>query len=143
MWPLNRETLNTGLIVYMSGKRMQSFVLNARPKRAYEAKFPSDLKQAFVQLNRHSGPNTALNEWNKIFLLIANINVPVRFRKVRSDRTPWMTNEVRKQSFHKDYAKKKAVMLNSPAFHTSYKKCRNQVTKLFNDAKTQYFKNQH
>ena len=31
-------------------------------------------------------------------------------------------------------------MSKSPAYHNSYKRCRNQVTKLTNNAKTQYFK---
>ena len=31
-------------------------------------------------------------------------------------------------------------MSKSPAYHNSYKRCRNQVTKLINNAKTQYFK---
>ena len=31
-------------------------------------------------------------------------------------------------------------MSNSPAFHSAYKKCKNQVTKLISKAKTHYFK---
>ena len=94
------------------------------------AKFQNDLKQALQHINEHSDPNTALQEWNRIFLLIADINAPTRLRKVRSDRQPWMTDEIKKLSFHRDYLKKKAVMLNSSSFHSSYKKCKNKVTKL-------------
>ncbi|CAB3994109.1 RNA-directed DNA polymerase from mobile element jockey [Paramuricea clavata] len=84
------------------------------------AKFQNDLKQALLHINEHSDPNTALQEWNRIFLLIADINAPIRLRKVRSDRQPWMTDEIKKliMSFHRDYIKKKAVMLNSSAFHS-------------------------
>ncbi|CAB4041213.1 Hypothetical predicted protein [Paramuricea clavata] len=99
------------------------------------AKFQNDLKQALLHINEHSDPNTALQEWNRIFLLIADINAPIRLRKVRSDRQPWMTDEIKKLSFHRDYLKKKAVMLNSSAFHSSYKKCKNKVTKLISNAK--------
>ena len=74
--------------------------------------------------NEHSDPNVALREWNKTFLLIADINAPVRLRKVRSDRQPWMTDEIKKLSFHRDYLKKKAVVSNSSAFHSAYKKCK-------------------
>ncbi|CAB3997753.1 Hypothetical predicted protein [Paramuricea clavata] len=104
------------------------------------AKFQNDLKQALLHINEHSDPNTALQEWNRIFLLIADINAPIRSRKVRSDRQPWMTDEIKKLSFHRDYLKKKAVMLNSSAFHSSYKKCKNKVTKLISNAKTHYFR---
>ena len=98
------------------------------------------LKQALQHFNEHSDPNVALREWNKTFLLIADINAPVRLRKVRSDRQPWMTDEIKKLSFHRDYLKKKAVVSNSSAFHSAYKKCKNQVTKLISKAKTHYFK---
>ena len=104
------------------------------------AKFQNDLKQALQHINEHSDPNTALQEWNRIFLLIADINAPTRLRKVRSDRQPWMTDEIKKLSFHRDYLKKKAVMLNSSSFHSSYKKCKNKVTKLISNAKTHYFR---
>ena len=41
------------------------------------------------------------------------INVPVPSRKMRSDRTSWMTNEIEKLNFHRDYLKKKAAMLQT------------------------------
>ena len=71
---------------------------------------------------------------------IADINAPVRLRKVRSDRQPWMTDEIKKLSFHRNYLKKKAVVLNSSAFHSAYKKCKNQLIKLISKAKTHYFR---
>ncbi|CAB4023001.1 RNA-directed DNA polymerase from transposon BS [Paramuricea clavata] len=63
------------------------------------AKFQNDLKQALLHINEHSDPNTALQEWNRIFLLIADINAPKRLRKVRSDRQPWMTDEIKNSAF--------------------------------------------
>ena len=50
-------------------------------------------------------------------------------------------NEIKKLSFHREYLKKKALVLNSPDLHSSYKKCKNQVTKLnISKVKTHYFR---
>ncbi len=43
-------------------------------------------------------------------------------------------------SYHRDYLKKKAVSLNSPAYHEAYKKCRNEVNRRIKVAKTNYYK---
>ena len=43
-------------------------------------------------------------------------------------------------SYHRDYLKRKAVSLNSPAYHIAYKKCRNEVNRRIKDAKTNYYK---
>ena len=51
-----------------------------------------------------------------------------------------MTDEIKKLSFHRNCLKKKAVVLNSSAFHSAYKKCKNQLIKLISKAKTHYFR---
>ena len=102
--------------------------------------FQNDLRQAFIHFKDYTDPNIALHDWNAIFLQIADIHAPPRSKKVKGARQPWMTDEIKKLSFHRDYLKKKAVKLNSPAFYNSYKKCRNQVTERIKSAKTQYFK---
>ena len=43
-------------------------------------------------------------------------------------------------SYYRDYLKKKAVSLNSPAYHNAYKKCRNEVNRRVKDAKINYYK---
>ena len=83
-------------------------------------KFQNDLRQAFMHFKDYTDPNT-------IFLQIADINTPLRSKRVKSNRQPWITDEIKKLSFHRDYLKKKAIKLNSPALHNSYKKCKNSV----------------
>ena len=104
--------------------------------------FQNDLRQAFIHFKDYTDPNIALHDWNAIFLQIADIHAPPRSKKVKGARQPWMTDEIKKLSFHRDYLKKKAVKLNSPAFYNSYKKCRNQVTERIKSAKTQVFQNE-
>ena len=67
-------------------------------------------------------------------------HAPLRLRKVKSEYTPWLTNEIKNISYHRDFLKKKAVSLNSPAYHEAYKKCRNEVNSRIKVAKTNYYK---
>ena len=43
-------------------------------------------------------------------------------------------------SYHRDFLKKKAVSLNSPAYHKAYKKCRNEVNRPIKVTKANYYK---
>jgi hypothetical protein len=43
-------------------------------------------------------------------------------------------------SYRRDFLKKKAVSLNSPAYHEAYIKCRNEVNSRIKVAKTNYYK---
>ncbi len=90
-----------------------------------------------IHFKDYTDRNIALHDWNALFLQIADVHAPPRSKKVKGARQPWMTDEIKKLSFHRDYLKKKAVKLNSPAFYNSYKKCRNQVTERIKSAKTQ------
>jgi hypothetical protein len=102
--------------------------------------FQSNLRQAFSNFNHYTDPNLAWLQWKEVFLQIADQHAPLRLRKVKSEYTPWLTNEIKNMSYHRDYLKKKAVSLNSPAYHIAYKKCRNEVNRRIKDAKTNFYK---
>jgi mRNA-degrading endonuclease YafQ of YafQ-DinJ toxin-antitoxin module len=74
------------------------------------------------------------------FFVYSEIHAPYRTRKVRNEHCPWLNNEIKKISYHRDYLKKKAVRLNSTAYTEAYKRCKNQVTKLIRDAKAHDYK---
>jgi hypothetical protein len=56
----------------------------------------------------------------RVFLQIADKHAPLRLRKVKSEYTPWLTNEIKNMSYRRDFLKKKAVSLNSPAYTTKH-----------------------
>ncbi len=63
--------------------------------------------------------NKAWEIWKEIVLEIANKHAPLRQRRVKSEYCGWMT-EIKKQSYHGEYLKKKAVSLNSPYYFQAY-----------------------
>ena len=73
---------------------------------AYIGEFQHDLLEAFRYFMLHSDPNTALYEWKEIFYQIAEIHSPYRSRKIRNESCPWLNNDVKKLTYHKDYLKK-------------------------------------
>ncbi len=102
--------------------------------------FQNNLREAFSNFNHYTDPNLAWHQWKWIFVQIADKHAPLRLRKVKSEYTAWLTNDIKNMSYHRDYLKKKAVSHNSPAYHEAYKKCRNEVNRRIKVAKTNYYK---
>ncbi len=105
--------------------------------------FQQDLNQALnsTLFYNCTDANTAWYAWKEIFLEIADILAPVLKRKVKSEYNPWMTNEIKSMSHHRDFLKRKAIKHNSTRYHELYKNCRNRVNRLIKDTKATYFKN--
>ena len=101
--------------------------------------FQHDLCEVFKTRVFHSDPNIAWEEWREAFLNVANFHAPIRTRRVKSAYTPWLTDDIKKLCYHRDYLRKKSVRLNSTNYLNAYKKCRNQVTQLIKDEKAKYF----
>ena len=102
------------------------------PPSAYgpdSTEFQSNQRESFCNFNHYTDPNLAWLRWKEIFLQIADKHAPLRLRKVKSEYTPWLTNEIESMSYHRDYLKKKAVSLISPVYHNAYKKCKNEVNR--------------
>ena len=75
----------------------------------------------------------------RIFLEIANKHAPLRQKMVKSEYCRWMTNEIKKQSYNRDYLKKKAINLNSANYFQAYKQCKNQLNKCIKQTKRNYY----
>ena len=120
--------------------RNQKIVETRRFKNFNSVQFQNDLEQALRCFNYNCDPNIAWNEWKSIFLRVADIHALCRIRKVKSGCIPWLNENIKKLSHHRDFLKKKAVRLNSTAYHKAYKRCKNQVTTLIRETKASFYK---
>ena len=68
-------------------------------------RFQSELSEAFSYFPTFNDPNKAWETWKEIFLEIANKHAPLRQKRAKSEYCGWMTNEIKKQSYHRDYLK--------------------------------------
>ncbi|CAB4013686.1 Hypothetical predicted protein, partial [Paramuricea clavata] len=64
----------------------------------------------FNYFTYNSDPNLAWQEWKNIFLSISDNHAPYRTRKVRNEHCPWLDNEIKKLSYHRDHLTKKALL---------------------------------
>ena len=72
-------------------------------------------------------------------MLVADVHAPQITRKVKSEYTLWMTNNIKKQIYHRDFLKKKAIKTGSENMFVAYKKSRNALNKLIKDTKRNYY----
>ncbi len=71
-------------------------------------------------------------------MFVADVHAPQITRKVKSEYTSWMTNNIKeivKQIYHRDFLKKKAIKTGSENMFVAYKKARNASNELSKDAK--------
>ena len=98
------------------------------------------LNSSFIGLELELDPNVMWLKWRNVFTSIAEKHAPLRTRKVRSQHTPWLTSEIKKEMNHRDYLKQKATRTNSRYFYQAYKVARNKTNKIIQKAKSEHFK---
>ena len=103
--------------------------------------FNHDLNEIFKSYpNASNDPNELWSDFKTKFLTIADKHAPIKQRRVKSEFKPWITNEIRRLSYHRDYLKRQGIRLRSVYCETAYKKCKNKVTNLIRTSKESYFK---
>ena len=61
-------------------------------------------------------------DWKTKFLTIAEKHAPMRQRGVESDYRPWLTDQIKKLCYQRDFLKKQAVKFKSAAYDGAYLK---------------------
>ena len=52
--------------------------------------------------------------WRSMLMETVNKHAPLRSRRIRNRKSLWVTNDLRRQNFTRDYLKKKAISTNDP-----------------------------
>ena len=66
-------------------------------------------------------------------------HAPCRSRRIGKKRSSWITNDLKRQMFKRDYLKKKAISSEDPQAWYEYRQSRNHVNNEIKKAKTSYF----
>ena len=71
-------------------------------------------KLSTINFENVSDPNTmhGMNEWKTAFVGTADDHAPFRIRRVTSTYSPWPTDDIKKEIYHRDY-KKKSIQTGS------------------------------
>ena len=59
-------------------------------------------------------PNVLWADWKAKFLTIVNSHAPIKTKRVRSRKVPWVTSHLRNGMRDRDVAKRKAIKSNDP-----------------------------
>ena len=91
-------------------------------------KFLNDLNQlSWANVDLHSNPNDMWREWKEMFLGCVDEHAPLKLKRIRKKRSPWMTNELLCKFRKRDFLKKKAISSNNSATWDLLKRARNHA----------------
>ncbi|XP_077979525.1 uncharacterized protein LOC144434880 [Glandiceps talaboti] len=95
--------------------------------------FLDDLRKfPWLKLTCATSSNIAWNEFKNFFNSICDIHAPWRISKVRGYTTPWLTDDIRKQIYTRDYLKRKTRSTNNQNLYDQFRIQRNKQTKSLN-----------
>ena len=121
--------------------RNEPKVIRSRQFKHYDKNsFLAELWDIMQYMINDNNPDVLWEDFKTKFLqLVADVHAPQITRKVKSEYTPWMTNNMKKQIYHRDFLKKKAIKTGSENMFVAYKKSRNALNKLIKDTKRNYY----
>ena len=80
-------------------------------------------------------------KWKSLFLGVCDKHAPIRIKRLRASRSPWINNDLKKTMYRGDRLKKIASITKNPEDWNNYKKMRNQVNNAIKNAKRSYYYN--
>ena len=95
--------------------RNEPKVIRSRQFKHYDKNsFLAELRDIMQYMIKDNNPDVLWEDFKTKFLLVAaDVHAPQITRKVKSEYTPWMTNNIKKQIYHRDFLKKKAIKTGS------------------------------
>ena len=85
--------------------------------------------------------NFEKHAWKNIFSTVIDRHAPLRSKRVRSSKSPWITSHLKQRMHERDILKKKAIRSNDPNDWTIFTKYRNSVNSEIKQAKESYYVN--
>ena len=103
--------------------------------------FMNDLRSSTSIANTNWSGSSLESKWfefKECFFAVCNKHAPVQTRRLKNRNNPWITPEIVKLMYERDYLKKKAVKLKCSDLWDKYVVTRNKVTKLIRESKLEY-----
>ena len=108
-------------------------------KNFNEAEFLRDLRMIdWNRVTTHNNPNEMWDVWQHLLACVIDKHAPLRTKRVKNKRSPWITNELLRE-MRLDFLKKKAASTNDPSIWKQFKDARNKANNSVKKAKRKYF----
>ncbi len=102
-------------------------------------KFLSDLNQfPLAKVDLYSDPNDMWRVWKEMFLDCDDTHAPLKLKRIRKKRSPWITRELLCLIRKRDFLKKKAIASTNSATSDQSKRARNQTNNAIKLAKKRF-----
>ena len=125
-----------------SQSRGHKTVTYRKLKNFCSASFRSDIaKQNWESLEQIHDPNVMWNEWKRMFLSCADKHAPLRTKRVRGTKSPWINTTVKRLMHERDILKIKAIRTREHRDWLKFKKHRSFVNNQIKAAKEEYYSN--
>ena len=121
------------------------------PARTYESRsfrnynkgeFRDDLKNVpWHDVETAESVNHAVLLWERLYSEVADRHAPIKKKRVKGHKIPWVTNKLREVRRDRDYHLRKAHASSSPCHWNMYKKLRNYSNHEDQRLKSEHFRN--
>ena len=129
--------------IAIPSKAKQRFVTSRSFKNFDNDKFCDDLNSLeWDTLKDMSNPNQMWETWKDMFLSVADRLAPMKTKRLRHKRSPWLTSDIRKQMNRRNYLKSLAVKTNNDEDWRNYKSITNEINRAIRKAKALHYKSQ-
>ena len=109
-------------------------------KNFNEADFVRDLRMIdWNSVTTHNNPNDMWDVWKHLLACVIDKHAPLRTKRVKNKRSPWITNELLREMRTRDFLKKKAASTNDHSIWKQFKDARNKANNSVKKAKRKYF----
>ena len=126
-----------------SVKHRHKYSVGRQYKNLDVNQFKSDLQNVdWRNVKKHKDINNAVNEFESIFLEIANRHAPIKRKRVRRRKSsPWLTEDILRAMRERDKLRSKACESNSSHLWSEFRNLKNKVNGMVKQAKKSFFTN--
>ena len=71
-----------------------------------------------------------LDLWKQLLMSSIDKHAPVKHKRIRKKKSPWITSDLLQKMHKRDYLQKKAVQTNDQNYWRQYQTARNETTQL-------------
>ena len=121
-------------------KEPPKIVFSLQFKNYSSYQFKEELSFYTSRYSTSNDPDVLWNEFKSNFLALAEKHAPIRQRRVKREHKPWLTKEIKRLMYHRDYLKRQSVRFTSSNYNEADKRCKNKLNKLIKTTKEEYFK---
>ena len=96
-------------------------------------------QQPWHKFFSETNPEVMWDVWKNLFMEVVDKHAPLQNKRVSNKHSPWITYELTRKIYKRNYMKKIAIQENSATAWERYKQARNEVNNAIKSAKKQYF----